>query len=154
MAKLKQAAEKEAEKPQAETPAKTKTTVSEKTDNAEFDYKNLTGEQFRKYAAIVGEKSITTFNQETGEETTGVVGSMKEEEMADFSLYKVDVVMKPRFPGVKDTPYDFNGVKIKSDTPEHTTRIPVKTALEINKQILNAHSRAGHGKYYLLTIKK
>lgn len=118
-------------------------------DLSDFDYHNLTGDKFKKYVELAGDRSYRVVDKETGEETP-IVGDLKENDIYTFVLHKVDVVMKPRFPGVKDTPMDFNGIKIKTDKPEHTTRIPVKTAHELNAQILNAHSRAGHGKYYLL----
>jgi hypothetical protein len=57
--------------------------------------------------------------------------------------------MQERFPGMKDSPWDYVGLIAEGKTL-HTTRIPLKTALEHNRQILNAHSRAGHGKYYFL----
>jgi hypothetical protein len=57
--------------------------------------------------------------------------------------------MQERFPGMENSPWDYVGLTAEGK-PLHTTRIPVKTALEFNRQILNAHSRAGHGKYYFL----
>jgi hypothetical protein len=120
-----------------------------KLDLSKFDYKNLTGESFKEYVKLVGDRSYVEVDREEGTESP-VVGLLKENDMYDFQLHKVDVVMKVRFPGVKDSPMDFNGVRVKNETPELITRIPVKTALELNAQIMNAHSRAGHGKYYLL----
>lgn len=121
-----------------------------KIDLSEFDYKNLVGDSFRKYIGIVGDRAYTDFNKDTGTEIKGVNGTMKLEEMAVFCLYRVDVVRVQRFPGMKDTPIDFRGVKVKDEKPVHTTKIPVRIALENNAQIENAHSIAGHGKYYLL----
>lgn len=118
-------------------------------DLSGFDYKALTGKKFREYVELVGDRSYVEFDAESGQEK-GVVGKLLQNESFDFELFKVEVVRKQRFPGVKDTPMDFIGVKVKSDTPEHKTRIPISHALEYNAQILNAHSLAGHGKYYLL----
>jgi hypothetical protein len=120
-----------------------------KLDLSKFDYKNLTGESFKDYVHLVGDRSYVEVDREEGTEKP-VVGQLKANDMYDFQLHKVDVVMKVRFPGVAGSPSDFNGIKVKSETPELITRIPVKTALELNAQIMNAHSRAGHGKYYLL----
>jgi hypothetical protein len=118
-------------------------------DLSGFDYKNLVGANFKKYVELVGDRSYREFDAETGEEKP-VVGRLKENDHYEFQLFKVDVVMKVRFPGIKDSPLDFIGLRTKTDRPEHTTKIPIRTAHELNAQILNAHSRAGHGKYYLL----
>jgi hypothetical protein len=120
-----------------------------KLDLSKFDYKNLTGESFKEYVKLVGDRSYLEVDREEGTEKP-VIGMLKENDMYDFQLHKVDVIMKDRFPGIAGTPKDFNGIRVKSDQPEMVTRIPVKTALELNAQIMNAHSRAGHGKYYLL----
>jgi predicted transcriptional regulator len=122
---------------------------NEALDLTKFDYKNLTGKKFKEYVELVGDRSLIQIDEETGAESH-VPGSLKQDDSYDFELYPVEVVMKQRFPGVQGSPSDFNGVKIKNATPEHTTRIPIRHALEYNAQILNAHSRAGHGKYYLL----
>jgi hypothetical protein len=114
-----------------------------------FDYKNLKGAKFKEYVELVGDRSFTTIDVETGQEIP-VVGQLKQNDMYDFQLFRMVPIMKDRFPGVKDTPRDFIGLTMKNDTPEHTTRITVAQATEYNAQILNAHSRAGHGKYYLL----
>lgn len=119
-------------------------------DLSGFDYKNLVGEDFKRYAGIVGDRCFTEFDADTGEEKRGITGTLKLEELHVFCLYRVDVVRKQRFPGMRNSPVDFKGVKVKNDTPVHTTKIPVKNALEHNAQIENAHSIAGHGKYYLL----
>lgn len=118
-------------------------------DLSQFDYKNLVGSNFKKYVELVGDRSYREFDAETGEEKP-VVGKLKENDHYDFQQFRVDVVMKTRFPGVKDSPQDFIGIRVKNDKPEHTSRISIKTAHELNAQILNAHSRAGHGRYYLL----
>lgn len=123
--------------------------IDGKPDLSEFDYKNLTGKSFRKYVELVGDRSYHEIDEETGAEKE-VTAKLRDNDHYVFELYSVDVVMKVRFPGVKDSPNDFNGVKVKNDKPIHQTNIPVHMALEYNRQILNAHSRAGHGRYYLL----
>lgn len=133
-----------------EAEANEKPKVTEKIDLSEFNYKNLTGESFEKYVDIVGDRSVTVIDKETGKESLGRSGKLQENENFTFELYKVESVMKVRFPGVKDSPSDFVGVKVKDDKPIQTTKIPIKVAHELNSQILNAHSRAGNGRYYLL----
>jgi hypothetical protein len=130
-------------------PKKEKATTAEEIDLSVFDYKNLTGEDFKNYVEIAGDRSYRIVDRETGEEKP-VIGLLREDQMHDYELYRVEVVMRPRYPGVKDTPIDFNGVKTRTEKPDQRTRITVKSALELNAQILNAHSRAGHGRYYLL----
>jgi hypothetical protein len=122
---------------------------NDELDLSSYDYKNLVGKAFKEYVSLTGDRSFIEFDKETGKEIP-VVGQLRQDDHYDFSLFRVDVVRKERFPGIKGTPIDFIGVKVKSDTPDHTTRIPVRMALEYNMQILNAHSVAGHGKYYLL----
>lgn len=116
---------------------------------ASIDYKNLKGEQFKKYVELVGDRSYRTVNDETGEELP-VVGKLRQDKSYEFEQYRAVPIFKSRFPGIKDSPMDFIGVELLRDKPEHTTKIPVSVALEFNAQILNQHSRAGHGKYYLL----
>ena len=118
-------------------------------DLAEIDYKNLKGDMFKKYVSIVGDRSYQPIDETTGKPTP-VVGMLRQDEQKDFELYRVKPIMKERFPGMEGSPKDFVGLEIVRDTPEHVTRIPVSVALEFNAQILNAHSIAGHGKYYLL----
>lgn len=114
-----------------------------------FDYNNLTGPAFKEYVQLVGDRCFVIFDSETGEEKS-VTGKLQQNEVFDFQQFRAQPVFKARFPGMKDTPNDFNGIKLKNTTPEHTTRMSVATALEMNSQILNQHSVAGHGRYYLL----
>ena len=118
-------------------------------DLSGFDYSNLTGDKFKEYAGIAGDRAISFFNSETGEESKGIIGQLKDHDVYYFELYKVTPVFKVRFPGVQNSPKDFSGVKTKTDRPESTTRITVKIANELNAQIENEHSRV-NGKYYLL----
>ncbi len=114
---------------------------------SKFNYKTLIGEQFKEYVKLVGDRS---FKEIVDGVEKGVIGQLKENDLYDFELYKAKPVMMARYVGVPNSPLDFVGITIVNDTPEYSTRIPVKVALLHNAQILNAHSRAGHGKYYLL----
>ncbi|MBK7885482.1 MAG: hypothetical protein IPJ81_18080 [Chitinophagaceae bacterium] len=114
---------------------------------SQFDYKNLKGDQFKKYVALVGDRSC---KQIVDGKEMAIVGELKENDEYDFVLYKTKPIIQDRYVGVEGSPKDFVGLTIVDDTPQHTTRIPVKVALMHNAQIMNAHSRAGHGKYYLL----
>jgi hypothetical protein len=122
-------------------------TTSAAIDLTGFNYQDLTGESFKEYVGLVGDRSYVEF---IDGKATPVNGSLLQHDQFDFVLLPAIPVMVPRFPGMKDTPYDFVGIKAKTLTPIHTTRIPVKVALEYNAQIVNQHSRAGHGKYYFL----
>jgi hypothetical protein len=117
---------------------------------AEIDYKQLsTKKEFRKYAELVGDRSLFDIDETSGKPVP-VVGKLRQNDEYVFELYKAKPVRKERFPGMKNSPIDFVGVEILRDTPEHQTKITVGIALEYNSQILNAHSIAGYGKYYLL----
>lgn len=118
---------------------------------ATIDYKNLVGDNFKKYVELVGDRSFMV-TDELGRQKP-IVGKLRQDQFYDFEQYRVKPVRKERFPGMKDSPWDFIGIEITKDKPEHTTRIPVSIALEFNAQILNAHSVAGNGKYYLLKKK-
>lgn len=120
---------------------------NDELDLSRFNYENLTGDSFQEYVRMVGDHSVTEIVE--GNEVP-IRGTLQENKSYDFVLMKAVPVMQARFPGIKDTPYDYVGIRVKESKPIHTTRIPVKTALEFNRQILNAHSRAGHGKYYFL----
>jgi hypothetical protein len=100
----------------------------------DFDYTKLSGKAFQEYIEHID--------------------SLPLHDMCDFELYAVKPVRVERYPGLKDTPIDFVGLTLRNTTPEHKTRIPVKVAKEYNNQILNQHSIAGHGKYYLLAKTK
>lgn len=126
-----------------------KSVVNAKLELDQFDYNDLTGANFKKYVELVGDKVFTVFDAESGE-VTPVAGKLQQNEVYDFQQFRAVPVFKPRFPGMKGTPNDFNGIKLKNTIPEHTTRMSVANALEMNSQILNQHSVAGHGRYYLL----
>lgn len=122
------------------------TSPNDDLDLNRFNYEELTGESFKDYVRMAGDHSAMEIVN--GEEVP-MRGSLLESQSYDFVLLKAKPVMVARFPGMKDTPYDYVGLRAEGKAL-HTTRIPVKTALEFNRQILNAHSRAGHGKYYFL----
>ncbi|MDP4264917.1 MAG: hypothetical protein Q8941_20480 [Bacteroidota bacterium] len=99
-----------------------------------FDFKNLTGDNWTAYLAFI--------------DTLPWGRHFK------FSLYAAVPIMKERYPGLKDTPIDMVGLTIKNDVPVNTSSIPIRIAKEYNAQILNEHSRAGNGRYYLLADSK
>jgi hypothetical protein len=131
------------------TPKKAEAKVSpnDELELAGFNYEDLTGQSFKDYVGLVGDHSAMEVLN--GEEVP-IRGSLQENKSYDFVLMKAVPVMQARFPGMKDTPFDYVGIRVKENKAVHSTRIPVKTALEFNRQIMNAHSRAGHGKYYFL----
>lgn len=118
-------------------------------DLSGFDYSKLTGKKFKEYVELVGDRSFEFFDAEEGK-VHKIQGQLEEQKSYDFECYRAQPVFKERFPGMKDSPFDFIGITLKNTTPEHTTRTSVKNVHELNSQILNQHSRAGHGRYYLL----
>lgn len=72
----------------------------------------------------------------------------------DFELYRCKPIIQERYPGLPNSPKDFVGLIVdeKRMGPVITTRISFEHARNNNAQILNAHSLAGHGKYYLLKM--
>lgn len=103
------------------TPAK-KAPLAVTSPNAEiaeklkaFDYESLRGEAFKKYCLFVQ--------------------GLQMDRMYDFELFHVEVVKRERYRGVKDTPIDTVGFKIKNNRPINTTRIPVKHALQNNGRV-------------------
>jgi hypothetical protein len=124
-----------------------KASPNDELDLSGFNYEDLTGDSFKDYVRLAGDHSAM---EVVGGEEVPIRGTLQENKSYDFVLMKAVPVMQARFPGMKDTPFDYVGIKVKEPKPIHTTRITVKTALEHNRQILNAHSRAGHGKYYFL----
>jgi|GEM_PF-2213308 len=117
------AAEKKAtEKPKAENPADA------------FDYKSLTGDEFKKYIELID--------------------SLPLYDMFTVELYRAEPIMKQRFEGLEGSPTDHVGLRLLRDKPETQTHTTIRAIKDYNAQILNAHSRAGHGKYYLLKQTK
>jgi hypothetical protein len=130
-------------------PEKPKHNPNDGLDLEGFNYKDLTGGSFKKYVELVGDRSAVFEWDERGNPIP-ITSKLRQDDHYDFVLMRVDVVRKVRFPGVKDSPVDYVGLRVKDDTPIHTSRISVATALEYNAQIVNAHGIAGHGKYYFL----
>lgn len=121
---------------------------NESLDLSGYNYKDLKGPAFMDYAKLVGE--LTTLEENADGDFVPINGKLMLNDMYDFQLFKTKPLRKQRYRGVADSPFDLVGLAIVSDTAIHTTRIPVKVALEHNRQIGNAHSIAGHGTYYLL----
>lgn len=116
-----------------------------------FSYKNqkgqFTGEDFKRYVELVGDRSYLEITDE-GEKA--VYGQLKLDDQYDFVLFKARPIRKARYVGIKDSPIDYVGIEIVNDQPIHTSRMSIRSVLEFNAQILNQHSIAGHGKYYVL----
>ncbi len=74
------------------------------------------------------------------------ISTIDANEKRDFECYSVEPLIKDRYPGMKDTPRDFVGIKLKSDKPVQTTSIPLKHAINLNAE----GSVRMNGKYYLL----
>jgi hypothetical protein len=134
--------------PEQDQPTTMAASPNEELDLDGFNYESLTGETFKEYVRLVGDRSYAEQNDEG--KFVPVNGSLLQQSKYDFVLLPAVPVMRERFPGIENTPIDYVGIKAKSLTPIHKTRIPVSTALEYNAQIINQHSRAGHGKYYFL----
>lgn len=104
----------------------------------EFDYEELRGESFKKYCLLVQ--------------------SLQLDQLYDFEQYQVEPIKKVRFRGVKDSPIDTIGFKIKNNKPINTTRIPVKYAISTNGKVVEHEDgwelisdQFGHnGRYFLL----
>jgi hypothetical protein len=109
----------------------------------DFNYNNLTGEEFKRYETIL-EKLCPV--QGIEEHTF---------KLFDFELYHAKPLFKQRFEGMDGSPVDFIGIKLKTvginfEPPISPTRISIHSVRTLNEQIKNTHSRAGYGKYYLL----
>ena len=114
---------------------------------AEIDFGNLKGDMMKKYVELVGDRSYTEIKDG---QVMAINGKLLQSDEYVFELKKAKPIMQARYVGVEGSPFDYVGLEIINDKPEHTTKIPVKMAIEYNAQILNQHSRAGHGKYYFL----
>jgi hypothetical protein len=108
-----------------------------------FDYLNLKGEAWKKYLELVGDY----FDPD---EKRHVTGSLQLYQLYDFKLYRAKPVIVERYPGIKDSPKDLVGIELVSEIHLNATRLELRHANDYNQQILNAHARAGHGKFYLL----
>lgn len=115
-------------------------------DLSGFDYKKLEGKAFREYVQLVGDNEY----RDKENDFKAINGTLDINKQHDFQLFDMTPIRKDRYPGIPDTPKDYVGLEMRKDKPRHTTRISIKIALEHNSQILNQHSVAGHGTYYLL----
>lgn len=134
-------------KQKAKEEAKAKPNDELQDELEEINYKELNGENFKKYVEIAGDKN---FGEVKDGEVKPVRGRLRDIDSYDYDVFKAAPILKDRFPGMEGSPKDYIGVRIINDTPITSTRINVKTALELNAQILNQHSRSGNGRYYLL----
>lgn len=104
----------------------------------EFDYDELRGDSFNKYCLLVQ--------------------SLQTDKLYDFEQYLVEPIKKVRYRGVKDSPVDTIGFKVKNVKPVNTTRIPVKHALQTNgllKEVEGEYELVNdqfshNGRYFLL----
>lgn len=78
------------------------------------------------------------------------VSKLRQNDMYDFVLLRTVPIRVERYPGMKGSPVELVGLRIKDTTPVHVSRISVADAIRYNSQIENEHSIAGHGKYYFL----
>lgn len=118
-----------------------------------IDYEpQITGKDFRDYAEIVGDQNAAFIDHETGT-VNNTPGKMLKNQKYFFDLYRVEPLFKERFPGVKGTPKDFIGLRIKDKTPVFTSKITVADAILQNAQIVTDHGRT-NGKYYLISKTK
>lgn len=129
--------------PEAPKPTISKTpndTVKDKF--AKFDYQNLKGTSFAEYGEALQ--------------------SLPANEKFDFEVFKVESIRKVRYKGVKDSPVDINGMKIKDNKPKYTTRVTPKVAILQNGRVQRDEDdnffevigaqfdQVGNGLFYLL----
>lgn len=109
---------------------------------AQFDYQNLTDENFEKYQAFVSKISNPDEPHAQHANT-----------LYDFIRVKCVPVMRDRYPGLPNTPRDFKGIELVKgyDKPLMVTRIDFRIANVMNAQIVNeAATVDGNATYYLL----
>jgi len=129
-------------------PAVKESSPNDELDLSEFNYREMKGEVFEKYAKLVGDRSIKNLDDDGNQ--IPLLGSLPMDKEFDFVLLKAKPITKPRFAGIPDSPIDCIGIQALDLVPLHVTRTSIRHAVEFNAQIMNAHSRAGHGKYYFL----
>jgi len=133
--------EKGIEKPKTYDPAK----PNDALDLSQFDYNDLTGESFKKYMCYCELLAPARFGN-----------NVKEQYI--FELRRAVPVRKQRYAGMPNSPIDFVGVRLKDVEGENVALATTKTGFHIvhdlNAQITNAHSVAGHGKFYFLKKTK
>lgn len=113
-------------KPEQKAPAAKSSSPNAKIADKlkDFDYNRLSGEAFKRYCLYVQ--------------------SLQMDGSYDFEQYQVEVIKRQRYPGMKDSPVDTVGFKIKNSTPVNTTRIPVKFALTMNGTVVPFKDEAGN----------
>ena len=79
---------------------------------SKFDYNNLQGEEFFAYNELIDELDLN--------------------KSFDFEEYRVEQITKVRYKGIKDSPVDVIGIRIKDNKPIKITRIAVKHAIANN----------------------
>lgn len=99
-------------------------------DLSAFDYDNLKGESFAKYETMI--KSANGFKDR---DFTQYMASGIFETKFDANLNKVEVLV---------------GIRINNIKPVNHTRIPVRMAIDLNRQIMNKDNPATNSRYYLL----
>lgn len=77
-------------------------------DAPKFDYSDLKGENFKEYMQYIA--------------------SLDGNEKKVFDLYRVEVIKKPRYKGIQNSPVDIVGVRIKDVKPISSTLIPIRHA--------------------------
>ncbi len=87
-------------------------TIEPKAVKSQFNYDDLKGEEFKNYM--------------------NHIKSLNGNEKRTFKLMRVEVIKKVRYKGIKDSPVDVIGVRIKDSKPIMTTLIPVKAATSQN----------------------
>jgi hypothetical protein len=95
-----------------------------------LNYNNLRGEDFETYTEV--EKTLL------------------HQDAYYFEVYKVAPVLEKIFDKDLNKVDKLVGIQLKNSTPIYTTKVEVKHALEMNRQIMSEPSRAGLGRYFLL----
>jgi len=116
-------------------------------DLSDFDYNNLTGENFKNYNALLDEVSPEL----------GVTANTFKKFI--FEEHRADPVIKEQYPGMPNSPKFLDGIKLKISPANNTslvrtTKILIAHARTLNNQIMSEHSRQGNGHYWLLKLEK
>lgn len=99
-------------------------------DLSQFDYNNLTGESFIKYAALVDNLPV--------------------QHLRDFTQYMASGIFKTILNDNADKVRILVGIKINRVDPVNHTRITVGQARNLNMQIHDGNNPATNSRYYLL----
>lgn len=141
MTKEKQAPEQLANSPEPQHPR-----WNEGLDLSMFNYTGfMVGDDFKAY------KEITEGKWKENEYGAPVFigGGLNAEKIYDFTVFKVTPVRRRLFPQSKDTTTVLNGFKFVTPEPVKVTAMPLKHAIELNRQ-LDATTSAMQ-LHYLLT---